>query len=80
MAFQTLLLFVLLTSCTARVLQRDNGLVRAGLNRYFHHYNSTLEKRQDETGLPQLGGEIYFIEGILCHCYFATRTSIPDTS
>jgi len=67
MAIHMLLLLFFLTTCAARVLQRDNGVVRVALSRYVQAYNLSLEKRQYGTGLPQFGGEIYFIQGMLCH-------------
>jgi hypothetical protein len=80
MAIQMLILFILLSSCAARVLQRDDGVVRVALSRHFQANNSNHEKRQHEASLPQVGAEIYFIQGILCHWYLIIGVSSPDTS
>jgi hypothetical protein len=65
MAIRVLLFLFLLTSCAARFLPRDSGIVAVPLSRYTPISNSSLGKRQDLANLPQVDDEIYFIQGIL---------------
>ena len=79
MAIQILILAFLLTFCAARVYQRDERVIRVPLSRYVPANISIIQKRQHETPLPQFEGEIYYIQGILCHWNFIVGISGPDT-
>jgi hypothetical protein len=64
----------LLASYAAQVPKKNGGIVRIPLS---HRFRSGHEKRQIKAGLPQVGGEIYLIQGILNYWYFSIEISKP---